>query len=227
MELMMQSFARAMRSLLAPGMITLFIWSVVLTLVTLLVFIGGATSAAGWLFSGTEYGWLTWLAGAGSFMFAWFLFPGIMPVIVNFFDVRIAGLIEKQDYPAVTPLANPPFWPELWHDLRFSFFVIIVNILMIPVYFIPLVNALVFYGMNGYLLGKEFFIMTARRHIAVGEAKALWQTKNRSITLGGIGLAVMATIPLLNLFAPFWGIAVMTHIYHAIKTPKVEILPPR
>lgn len=213
-----------MRSLTAPGMITLFVWSVLLTLFTLVAFVFASAGLTEWIF----HNWITWVAGIGSAMLAWFLFPGIMPVIVNFFDVRIAGLIEKHDYPAATPLANPPFWPELWHDVRFSLFVILLNILLIPLYLVPVINIVVFYWLNGYVLGREFFIMTARRHIPIRDANTLWKSRSRSITLAGIALTVLATIPILNLVAPFWGIAVMTHLYHGAKaTPKAELLPPK
>lgn len=227
MELLMQCFPRAVRSLLAPGMFKVFLYSVLLTLFSLIAFVMLSTGIFDYFFDGTEYDWLTWVAGAGSFMLAWLLFPGIMPIFVNFFDVRIAGLIEKQDYPAATPLAETPFWPELWHDVRFSLFVITMNILLLPLWIIPIFYIPAFYLMNGYLLGKEFFIMAARRHMSITEAKRLHATRSRAITISGMGLTFLATIPFINLVAPFWGVAVMTHIYHSIKaTPASQILPP-
>ncbi|MGE0754174.1 MAG: EI24 domain-containing protein [Alphaproteobacteria bacterium] len=227
MEILIQSFTRAIRSLSAPGMIKVFVLSVALTLFTLILFIFVVGGVANYFLSGTEYWVLAWLATLGGTVISWLLFPGIMPIIVNFFDVKIAGLIEQQNYPAATPLANPPFWPELLHDARFSLFVVLANILVLPLYLIPVINVVLFYWLNGYLLGREFFIMTARRHMPIPEARALWQTRSRTITIAGMGLALMATIPLINLVAPFWGIAVMTHIFHGLKgTPKTQILPP-
>ncbi len=230
METLIFAFTRALRSLFAPGMIRVFVYSVLLTIVVLCAFWMGASKTLVWMFDRPATAHLPFditgliIMGATGVL-AWFLFPGIMPIIVNFFDDKIANLIERADYPHSQPIANPPFWPEFWHDAKFSLTVIGINLLVLPLYLIPVINAILFYWLNGYLLGKEFFIMTARRHIPLVEAKKLWNTKSRLITVAGIALTFMATLPVLNLFAPFWGIAVMTHIYHRSKQG-AEILPP-
>ncbi len=170
--------------------------------------------------------WFPVLSGFGAMLFAYFLFPGIMPVFVNFFDSTIATLIEKQDYPYARPI-NPPFWPEFWHDVRFSITAIGLNILVLPLYLIPVIGQVAFYALNGHLLGREFFVMVARRYQPLPQAKAFRLQHRRIIFIGGIMLTVLATIPLLNLLAPFWGIAVMTHLYHSLNhTPKMDVLPP-
>src|SRR5690606_18771637 len=108
--------------------------------------------------------------GLAALILAWFLFPGIMPVIVHFFDNRIAGAIERRDYPASPQPAQQPFWPEFWHDVRFALLAVGLNLLALPLYLFPPLNLLVFYGLNGYLLGREFFGMVARRHLAASQA---------------------------------------------------------
>src|SRR5262249_47955089 len=148
-------------------------------------------------------------------MIAWFLFPGIMPVIVSFFDNRIADIIERQDYPAA-PAQPAEFLPEMLHDLRFSCVTILLNILVLPLYLFPLLFPFVFYGLNGYLLGREFFVMAARRHMPIVEAEALRKRHANSVLAAGVILTLLATIPIVNLFAPFWGIAIMVHLYHRL-----------
>ena len=142
-----------------------------------------------------------------------------MPIIVNFFDERIANLIERADYPNTPQAASRPFWPEFLHDMRFTGIVIMLNIIVLPLYLVPLLNIFIFFGMNGYLLGREFFMMVARRHIPIAEAEALRIKYRNTITLAGAALTFLATIPLLNLIAPFWGIAVMVHLYHKLTQP--------
>lgn len=216
------SFIRAVGSVFAPGMFWVFVLSLLATLAALVVFFIGATTLVSYFVDG-------WAALAGSFfaaMVAWFLFPGIMPIIVNFFDARIAGLIEKQDYPNARPI-GPPFLPELIHDAKFSLTAIALNILVLPLYFVPVINLFVFFVLNGFLLGKEFFIMVARRHLPLEMAKTLRKQHGRLIFFAGALIALCATIPILNLFAPFWGIAVMTHLYHALeKKQPMVVLPP-
>ena len=150
-----------------------------------------------------------------------------MPVIVSFFDSRIAAIIERQDYPA-SPVTASSFWPEMLHDLRFSAVVIVLNIAVLPLYvFFHVFSPVIFYLLNGYLLGREFFVMAARRHMPAYDAEALRKRHARPVLAAGVMLTVMATIPIVNLFAPFWGIAVMVHLYHRLAgTPSSQLLPP-
>jgi len=229
MEVLAASAVRSVGSIFVPGMLGVFVRSVLLSIVALVLFIALAVMLAGMIapmIDDPEIAeWLPVASGFGAALLAYFLFPGIMPLIVNFFDDRIASLIERQDYPAASPL-SPPFWPELWHDVRFSLMAIALNILVLPLYLIPIINLFVFYVLNGHLLGKEFFVMVARRHQPIEAAKRMRSAHSRTIFVGGVMLAILATVPVINLFAPFWAIAMMTHLYHSLaKTPKMEVLP--
>ena len=230
MERLIEAALKAIGSIFSPGMFGVFVKSLFLTLAALIGFVVLATSLAGMiaghLSDPAVASWLPMLSGFGAMLFAYFLFPGIMPIFVNFFDAKIATLIESKDYPYAAPI-NPPFWPEFRHDVRFSLKAVSLNILVLPLYLIPMVNLFVFYALNGHLLGKEFFVMVARRYLPLPEALALRKTHGRTIFAGGVMLTLLATIPFLNLLAPFWGIAVMTHLYHSLNnTPKIEVLPP-
>jgi CysZ protein len=228
MESLIIATGRALRSIFAPGMLKIFLVSVMLTLLLLALFISGASSFFVWLGHAYSWGWLSVIGSIGSGLLGWMLFPGIMPIIVNFFDTRITQIIEREDYPASEALQNPPFWPEFWHDLRFSLFTLLANLIVLPFYlFMHVFGPIVFFWLNGYLLGREFFEMAARRHIPLEEAKALRKRHSRIVLIAGVLLAIMATIPIINLFAPFWGIAVMVHLYHRVAaTPQSQILPP-
>jgi len=229
MDRLAQASFKSVGSIFAPGMLGVFVMSMGLTLLALILFVAAATSASSWLsayISDPIFAhWLPWLSGFGAMGLAYFLFPGIMPIFINFFDSRIATLIEQQDYPLAQPI-NPPFWPEMWHDVRFSLVAITLNILVLPLYLTG-IGILVFFLLNGHLLGKEFFVMVARRYLPLRDALELRRRHSRMIFIGGILLTVMATVPLLNLLAPFWGIAVMTHLYHNLaRTPQADLLPP-
>lgn len=227
MEHLLISATRAVRSLFAPGMLGIFIWSVLLTVAVLIGFVIVMSGFFTWLAGQIHSDALAWVGTIGSMALAWMLFPGIMPIIVNFFDDRISRAIEQQDYPASPPLQQPDFWPELWHDVRFSAFAIFINILVLPLYLLPVLNLFLFYLLNGYLLGREFFVMAARRHLPLGEAAALRRRHSKIVLAAGIALALVATLPILNLIAPFWGIALMVHLYHRLAgTPSSAVLPP-
>lgn len=230
MEQLSTASFKSIGSIFAPGMLGVFVKSVLLAIVALISFIILVVYAAGfasdYVQNPVTAAWLPVATGFGAGIFAYFLFPGIMPIVVNFFDNQIATIIERRDYPAAKPI-EPPFWPEFWHDVRFSLMAIALNILVLPLYLIPVIQLFVFYVLNGYLLGKEFFVMVARRHQPLENAKAMRAAHGRIIFVGGVVVAILATVPVINLFAPFWAIAMMTHLYHSLAhTPTMEIYSP-
>lgn len=219
MEALGIAVVRAVKSMFTPGMMVLFILCTLVTVAALLSFVGISTAVFTWMAEHMQDHYilsklLPYIGSFGASIIAWFLFPGIMPVIVNFFDDRIARLIEQHDYPNAIASHVPPFWGELWHDVRFSLIAVLLNILVLPFYLLPGINLFLFYWLNGYLLGREFFVMVARRHLPVKDAEALRKRYSRTILVSGILFVLLATIPVINLFAPFWIIAVMVHLFH-------------
>ena len=92
------AFARALRNLLLPGILKLFLlcllaygigWSV------LAWFIGaGITHYLG--ATGSEGLFLHLIGTLGGGLFAWFLFPLLYPILVSFFDDTMARVIERE-----------------------------------------------------------------------------------------------------------------------------------
>ncbi len=221
---------RAAGSVFAPGMLKVFVLSVLVSVGVLFGFMTGLSFFFYQLslHASEMYAWaLPWLGSIAAGIVAWMMFPAIMPVIVSFFDMRITRLIEQHDYATAQPANEAPFWGEFWHDVRFALKAVALNILVLPLYLVPGLNLILFYLLNGYLLGREYFVMAARRHMPVYEAEALRRAHGREVMAAGIVLTLLATVPLLNLLAPFWGVAVMVHLYHIIaKTPGAKLLPP-
>lgn len=232
MDKLLWSAIRAIRSLFSPGMPGIFVKSIFVTIAALIGFVVCSSLFFGWL-GQALHGYaiaslLPWLGSMGAGVIAWFLFPGIMPVIIHFFDEGIASVIEQHDYPGTPHTPEQPFWPKLTRDLRFAFVAIGLNLLVLPLYLLPGLNLILFYLLNGYLLGREFFAMVARRHLPPAESEALYRANRTIVVMAGIGLAAMATVPVANLFAPFWGIAVMVHLYHRLEPlPRIERIEPR
>lgn len=220
MSKLMYSAKRAAGSLFHGDLFGLLILSVLLTIVVLAGFVVGAGFFSSWVagqFVGSSFSdWIPWLGTMGAFFIALILFPGITPVIVSFFDQRISRLIEGHYYPNAPTPATTPFLPEFLHDLKFVLKAILYNILAIPLYFIPPVNLVIFYLLNGYLLGQEYFLMVARRHMPVADAKKIYRANRWTVISGGAILTLLTTIPVVNLVAPFWGVALMVHLYHQL-----------
>ena len=93
-----------------------------------------------------------------------------------------------------------------------------LNLLVMPIYLIfifliPPVSLLLYYGMNGHLLSREYFELVAMRHHPRGEVRALRKGHGRQLLLAGLAIAFMLTIPIVNLLAPIIATAMMVHIY--------------
>ena len=220
---------KAFRNLLLPGIMRVF-------LMCLLVY-AAAWGLLAWILSGiinpylgmtgVEGFWTHLMASFGGMIAAHLFFPLLYPILISFFDNTVADVIEHQDYPQLPP-ATGPFWPTILSDVAFSLKAIGLNILCIPFYFIPLVNVAVYYLLNGYLLGTQFFRIVAGRRATPTEAAVMIKKAYYAILTIGIAISFFSTIPVLNLVAPFVGIAAMLHLFHTLRgTPTQEILPSR
>ena len=226
MEALLSSAIRAAKSLFTYGMIEVFMKTIVVTVMSLAIFVVFFSLFFDWLAHEVHglaiANFLPWLGSIGASLIAWILFPAIMPVIINFFDDTIAFLIEEQDYPKSMKGHEQAFWPKFWHDMRFSLVAIGLNVLVLPLYLVPVLNMCLFYFLNGYLLGREFFCMVARRHVSSRETDNMYHNHSAVIICTGVLVCVLATIPVANLPAPFWGIAMMVHLYHRLE-PLLEL----
>lgn len=230
--------ARSLRNLLAPGMLRLFIGCLLLTLAGLAALTLGLAALAehiaasrGWLADSAAQRAAAWGGPLLAGISAWFMFPLAMPVIVSFFDEYIADRIERHEYPKLAIGAPQPFWPDLRHDILFTLKALALNLLALPLYFLPPFNLFIYYLLNGYLLGNEFFVMAAGRHLGKPAARAFARKHRGTLLLAGVGIAFLATVPAANLIAPFWGVALMVHLYQMLANEgntagKQEVLPP-
>lgn len=92
--------------------------------------------------------------------------------------------------------------------------VAILSLVLTP--FLGPLAPVLFYGANGWLLGREFFQMAARRHLAEGPAHALRRANTGRITLTGVLVAVGLTIPVVNIALPLLAAAAFTHLFQMV-----------
>ena len=70
-----------------------------------------------------------------------------------------------------------------------------------------------FYGLNGYLLGREFFELVAIRRLPQTEARALRKQKQTVVIGIGAVFAFLMTLPIINLLTPIIATATMLHLF--------------
>lgn len=147
---------------------------------------------------------------------AWFTFPIVTATTAAFFADQVVDAVMGRHYPGRAMPFKVGIAEMVFDGLKLALIALVANILTLPLLFFPPVYALVAYGVNGYLLGREYFEMPAFRRLPRAEAKALFQRRRTKFVLAGVVIAFLATIPFLNLIAPIIGIAFMVHIFESV-----------
>jgi uncharacterized protein involved in cysteine biosynthesis len=134
-----------------------------------------------------------------------------------FFDdlARIADRGEAPPLPPATPLTR---WEAFVANANFFGLLAALNILaLIHVYpVIGLATPVVFWLLNGVLLGKEYTQLALRRRLPARVAQSLWWRNFWPATARGVVFAVALTVPVANLGAPVLGALVFTRLGNRI-----------
>lgn len=217
---MLSDALRALRETFSPPFRRVMWLSLVVTLVVLVLFGAGlqwALAAIPEFGPDLAGGWVdTVLQFVARFLAVIVLIPLVHPVVTlvaGFFLETIAARVEAEDYPADPPGTDQPFLQSLVVALRFTLVLIVVNLLALPFYLLPVVNVALFWIVNGYLIGREYFELVALRHLPKVEAEALRKRYRARVFLAGVAVALFTTVPVLNLFAPLFGTTLMVHTY--------------
>jgi CysZ protein len=158
------------------------------------------------------------LGGVAALLVTWLVFPAVVTVIASFLLDEVVAEIEARHYPALPP-ARPQAWNAVaFGALRLASMAIVLNLLALPLYvFLPGVNLVVFYLLNGYLLGREYFELIALRRLEPGAVKAMRRANAGQILLAGAIIAFAFALPLVNLAAPVLGAAFMLHVFQRLR----------
>ncbi len=126
-----------------------------------------------------------------------------------------AERVEKARFPADPPgqgLAPPK---SIAASARIAALALPVNLLTLPLLFVPVAGIVVYWVVNGFLLGREYFSLAALRFRDWPSARALRAKAWAPVFAAGLALAVWMSIPVLNALAPLFGIALMVRLHKA------------
>ncbi len=225
---MINDLARAIAQLL-DRRFQLVLWgSLGLTIVLLGIVSFGSVVLIGWIIPDSftlpwigEVGWVSWGLNAAALitvlvMSAFLMFP-VASMFIGFFLDSIANAVERKHYPLLPPARQQNLAESLNEALKFTLILIGANILALVIYLLSTVLApVIFYIVNGLLLGREYFHLVAARRLDNKEAARLRKNNAVEIWLTGIVLAIPLSVPVVNLFVPIIGVAVFTHQFHRL-----------
>lgn len=185
--------------------------------------------AGGWLAGSLEAGgfWhgmvelLVSLGGLAAILVASFLlFPAVMGLVVSLFLDEVAAAVEQRHYPNLPVARDQPMTEALGDAASLAAVTIALNLLALPVYlalsFFPPLNLFVFYGLNGYLLGREYFEVVAVRRLPRADVREIRRRYRGWLVSAGVVITFLLTIPLVNLLAPVVATAFMLHLFQSL-----------
>ncbi|MDC0738163.1 EI24 domain-containing protein [Cognatishimia sp. SS12] len=147
-----------------------------------------------------------------------FLMVPVASAITSMFLDEVAQAVEDKHYPHLPDAPRVPFAEALRDTLSFLGLLIAANLLALVLYvLLPPFAPLIFWGLNGFLLGREYFTLAAMRRVGRTEAKALWKRHMPTLWAAGVLMAMPLSIPLINLMIPILGAATFTQIYHMLE----------
>ncbi|WP_299886398.1 EI24 domain-containing protein [uncultured Ruegeria sp.] len=146
-----------------------------------------------------------------------FLMMPVASAITSIFLEDVAQAVEDKHYSSLPPVHKIPFGEALLDGLSFMGVLIVANLLALILYaiFTPFAP-FIFWGMNGFLLGREYFTLAAMRRLGRENARKLRAKHSTTIWLAGTLMAIPLSVPLVNLVIPIIGVATFTHIYHRL-----------
>ena len=150
----------------------------------------------------------------------WVIFPPLLIFINSLFSGKIIKIIESNNYKNINYNYSNTFVKELKFQLSFIIIFVLINLALIPFLIFPPIYFIFYWIINGYLIGKEFSGSVLIKYINYNDIKK-FNNKNRlNVYLFGIILAIIFSIPILNLFGPIIGTASMVHMYMLVNNKK-------
>jgi CysZ protein len=145
-----------------------------------------------------------------------FLIAPVSAVIAGLFLDDAADSVEKASYPGDAPGQALPLGQSILSSLRFFLVVIGANLLALIFLLVPGVNIVIFFLVNGYLLGREYFEFAAARYVGPERARA-WRSRNQGrVWLAGLAIGLFLMVPLLNILTPLFAAIFMVHYVKAL-----------
>ena len=226
------AFARALGQVTDRRFLRVLLLGVGLTLGLLIALYAGVFWLVSWLLPdtidlpwGISISWADDLLSWGSLLLmlvlSVFLMVPVASAFTGIFLDDVAAAVEERHYPHLATAPPIPFAEGLRMGLVFFGVLVAVNLVALVLYlmvgpFAPLL----FWAVNGFLLGREYFELVALRRLGRRGAIAARRRHAGKIWLAGALMAAPLSLPVVNLVIPILGAATFTHLFHAWEPPR-------
>lgn len=227
--LILSGFFKALRQLGDRRLSRVLWWGIGLALILLALASAGVQALlVWWAGDGVTLPWIgevTWIAALAGWsapvvmiLLSVVLMVPVASAMSGLFLDRVADAVEARHYPQAGPGSDVPLIEGLRDSIGFLGVMIAANIVALVLYLIFSPVALfIFWGLNGFLLGREYFTLVAIRHLGRVGAAQMRKRHRGTVWLAGVLMAMPLSIPLVNLAIPVLGAATFTHVFHGLR----------
>lgn len=214
-------FGKALGQIGDPKFMRVFFKGIGLTIALLIGFCALTIWTIG-LFVSENAAWFGYLLGFGSvalfFVLSVFLMVPVASAITSLFLDEVAEAVEDKHYPHLSDVPKTPFAEGVRDTVNFLGVLIAANVVALLFYvLLPFLAPVIFWALNGYLLGREYFQVVAMRRLGRAKALEFRKAHPREVWIAGCLMAMPLSIPLVNLTIPVLGAATFTHLYHRLQ----------
>jgi len=164
-----------------------------------------------------EYSWLRWIIEKVVFLVASYfiliLAVIIAVLIVGFFTPLVVKKLKSKHYPPFEIKGHGSVFYVLLYALKSLFFMVLFYILLIPFYFIPLLNIVAFNLPAYYFFHKMLVFDVGSTINTKEEYNRIKATVGNQIRLRTLLMYLLTLIPFVGIFFPLFFVIYLSHIF--------------
>jgi len=161
---------------------------------------------------------LSWASIGFMILLSSFLMMPVASAFTSLFLDDVADAVEARHYPDLPRVTRATWGDALVDTLNFLGVLALANFLALFLYLaVPVLMPVMFWGVNGYFLGREYFQLAARRRMDRKAAWAMFKLHRGKIWFAGLLMAIPLSLPIVNLLVPVLGAATFTHYFQHLR----------
>lgn len=173
-----------------------------------------------------EYSLTSWLVSffvftvGGMFMFVVAIFTAIL--VIGFLTPAIMRELKARHYPEIEMEGHGNVMTTLFHSLKYVAIMFILLIVLIPLYFIPLVNIVAINFPFYYLFHKFYMLDVGTTALTKEQYKQMMYFQGNKVRMNTVILYVISMIPFAALITPVFNVIVLSHMVFRNKQAQLE-----
>ncbi len=141
----------------------------------------------------------------------WLCFPALVSALVGLVADPVATHLERTYYPELGPAQAVPWLDQCRTSFGSFLRAISLNLMLLPVYFIPGVNLVAYLLLNACLLGDDYAKVVVLRRLSRQDAQDFLRANRGYIRRNGAVIALLFLLPGVNMVAPVLATTFAVH----------------